>query len=370
MMNILARILSHGFAIAVVLILAVGYIYRGELFPGMELPAFLYPGTPAPTEVEAPAGDIGRDEPAAELAQAEVTGEPAREQAEDTTRQQPLVSGEQGPADTGTMPEAAAPVEPPAEIPGAEPEVMAVPGEPPADIAGEEPQAMAAVPEESPAEITAEIPDATVAASESEVPAVASVEPLQPESPAPAQDLPVEQEATAGVTAPVTPAEPAPAEDAQPVEDVQEAAGEADGSGTVDVTDMPTPAADITATTPPAVDSSAQPGATDKPYQLLAMAREAFWMHNYAEAETHYRDLIALEPDNPDGYGELGNMYFTRGNWEQAATAYFNAGKRLIQTGRTEQAEVLVKVIRGLNGNQADELEAMLSAAGDTDKSQ
>jgi hypothetical protein len=63
-------------------------------------------------------------------------------------------------------------------------------------------------------------------------------------------------------------------------------------------------------------------------------------------------------------------MYFTRGNWEQAANAYFNAGKRLIQTGRIEQAEVLVKVIRGLNGKQADELEAMLKAADDTDKSQ
>jgi tetratricopeptide (TPR) repeat protein len=183
--------------------------------------------------------------------------------------------------------------------------------------------------------------------------------------------MPAEQEATADVAAPVTPAEPAPEEETQSIEDVQEGAAEVDGSGTVDVTDMPAPAADIPATMPPVVDSSAQPGgATDKPYQLLAMAREAFWMHNYAEAETHYRDLIALEPDNPDGYGELGNMYFTRGNWEQAANAYFNAGKRLIQTGRIEQAEVLVKVIRGLNGKQADELEAMLKAADDTDKSQ
>jgi tetratricopeptide (TPR) repeat protein len=108
-------------------------------------------------------------------------------------------------------------------------------------------------------------------------------------------------------------------------------------------------------------------GTTDKPYQLLAVAREAFWMHNYAEAETNYRDLIALEPDNPDGYGELGNMYFTRGNWEQAADAYFNAGKRLILAGRLQQAEVLVKVIRGLNGKQADELETLLNAASDTD---
>ena len=35
-MNLLARILSHGFAIAIVLLLAIGLIYRGELFPDWE----------------------------------------------------------------------------------------------------------------------------------------------------------------------------------------------------------------------------------------------------------------------------------------------------------------------------------------------
>ena len=348
MMNILARILSHGFAIAVVAILAVVYIYRGELFPGMELPAFLYPGTPAPTEAEAPAAAVDREQPAAELAPAEETGEPAREHAEDTITRQPLARGEQPPADTGTGPAAvrepqeAAPGEPSAEITGEEPGTMAVPGEAPAETAGEEPRA-------------------ALDASQPEVPAVTSVDSLQQEPPVPAQAMPVEQEATADVTAPATPR--APAEPGQPVEDAQVTAAEA-------VADTPTTPADIIAPTLPAADASAQPGATDNSYQLLATAREAFWMHNYAEAETNYRDLIALDPDNPDGYGELGNMYFTRGNWEQAADAYFNAGKRLILAGRFEQAEVLVEVIRGLNGKQADELAALLKAASDTDKSQ
>lgn len=352
MINILARILSHGFAIAVVVVLAVGYIYRGELFPGMELPAFLYPGTPAPTEAEAPATDVDREEPAAEIAHAEVTGEPAaREQAEDTAGQQPPVSREQGPADTGTVseaeksePETAAPDEPPAEIAGEAPGAMTIPDEPPAEIAGEE-------------------PGTRVDTSEPEVPAVATVDSLQQVPTVPVEDMPGEQEAPADVTAPEASAEPVPA----PAADAQETTGDADGTGTVAASDTPTPPADITGTTQPAVDSSAQPGTTDKPYQLLAVAREAFWMHNYAEAETNYRDLIALEPDNPDGYGELGNMYFTQGNWEQAADAYFNAGKRLILAGRLQQAEVLVKVIRGLNGKQADELETLLNAASDTD---
>ena len=40
-MNLFARILSHGFALVVVAFLAIGFIYLGDLFPGMELPDFL-----------------------------------------------------------------------------------------------------------------------------------------------------------------------------------------------------------------------------------------------------------------------------------------------------------------------------------------
>ncbi len=40
-MNLFARILSHGFALVVVAILALGLIYRGDLFPDLELPEFL-----------------------------------------------------------------------------------------------------------------------------------------------------------------------------------------------------------------------------------------------------------------------------------------------------------------------------------------
>ncbi len=42
-MNNLARIVSHGFAIVVVILLGIGFIYRGQLFPDLELPDFLLP---------------------------------------------------------------------------------------------------------------------------------------------------------------------------------------------------------------------------------------------------------------------------------------------------------------------------------------
>jgi Flp pilus assembly protein TadD len=144
----------------------------------------------------------------------------------------------------------------------------------------------------------------------------------------------------------VEPADITPAESTLPAEGVQDSV-----SAVADES-----AAEVVAATSPPVE-------TATPYQLLAAAREAFWMHDYAGAEASYRKLIALEPDNPDGYGELGNMYFTQGNWEQAAATYFDAGKNLVNEGRIRQADVLVNVIRGLNGPQADELAQLIAAA-------
>jgi hypothetical protein len=332
-MNLLARILSHGFALAIVAILAVGYIYRGDLFPGMELPAFLYPDTPAQTGSKEATADAGREEPAPEPERAPepavVTTAPA------PAGEGPLATREQGLADTATEPAAAS-----------EPET---PEEPPAETAAEEPAAM-------------------IDASEPSAPPVAAVETLQQDTPVPAEDMPIEPEVSIDVPAPrevpeAVPAvtadaagEPVSATDSKPQETVS---GEESGPAVEIEPSIPATAA--AGTTSPAARED-----TGKPYQLLATARESFWKHNYAEAETKYRDLIALEPDNPDGYGELGNMYFTRGDWEQAAEAYFNAGKRLVQSGHIQQAGMLVEVIRGLNGSQADELEALINAASDT----
>jgi tetratricopeptide (TPR) repeat protein len=103
-----------------------------------------------------------------------------------------------------------------------------------------------------------------------------------------------------------------------------------------------------------------------KPYEVLAAAREAFWLHNYGDAEKNYRALTELEPKNPDGYGELGNMYVSQGRREEAAAAYYESGTRLIAEGRIESARELVNTIRGLNGQQADKLEKLITSAATT----
>ena len=102
------------------------------------------------------------------------------------------------------------------------------------------------------------------------------------------------------------------------------------------------------------------------PYRVLAAAREAYWLRDYAAAEQKYQELIALEPGNPDGYGELGNMYFSQGDWDKASASYYEAGTRLAAQGMYDRARQLVEVIRGLNGEQAGDLEQQINAAEST----
>jgi tetratricopeptide (TPR) repeat protein len=116
----------------------------------------------------------------------------------------------------------------------------------------------------------------------------------------------------------------------------------------------------------PADEDAAQMNAgtvTEAPYKVLARAREAFWLRDFEVAEQQYRQLTQLEPDNPDGYGELGNMYFSQGKWDEAAAAYYEAGTRLLQEGLVAEAREMLEVIRGLNGPQADDLEGQIAAA-------
>lgn len=425
-MNILARILSHGFAIAVVLLLASVFIYRGELFPGMPMPAFLgidrqdmaehavaddtetteatdTAGAPVTAELQPPPAPV---EAAGEVTE---TAIPVLESAAETTRQPetPIPAPAAEVPVTEPVPEAAA--EAPPAVPAgaeqllgiptaAEPVIEAempvpVPAEatpdagagqipgiaPPPEIT--EPEAGVEIPVPVPAESATADADETastvtegVEASGSELaapqasagPPVPGVPPVdvQPESSLP--DTAAEAMTTMETPAAGSPAEPAaPAAPAGPLEKagvpatgaaatpVEPPAAE---SATPAATGMP--AADMVATVAPALSAGTHKPDLDmtRPYHVLAAAREAYWLHDHREAESLYRQLIALDPDNPDGYGELGNLYFTQGKWEEAASVYFEAGSRLARTGHIMEAENLLDVIRGLESPRADEL--------------
>lgn len=370
-MDNLARIISHGFAVVVVILLGIGFIYRGELFPDLELPDFLVPSS----EKMADAGDH-KDKP-----------RPGIDVTQETTAQEPVAAA------------SSAPAEAPAETSAAAPEARV---ESPAAAAGEAGEEIVANPEVQEAAETGMITETVVETLQA---------PAEEISSPPAEESGTDEGAGPGETGsavtadamppPVspeeTPVEPQVAvpdaaanADAQPAAVPEEITSESGTAPeTVPQTHFPTPVSapdeepappaetavpespPVTATkVQPDVSGAAQstpaPTGEVKPYELLAAAREAFWLHNYDDAEKNYRALTELEPQNPDGFGELGNMYFSQGRWEEAAAAYYEAGTRLISEGRLDPARELVNVIRGLNGQQADELNTLITSAEST----
>ena len=114
---------------------------------------------------------------------------------------------------------------------------------------------------------------------------------------------------------------------------------------------------------PPSVTEPPAPPDTARRDKLRIDARSAFWRHDYQQAEKDYQALIQLDPDDPDAYGELGNVYFSQGNWKAAGGAFYEAALRLIESGQVGRARHLLTVIQGLDPERAGELEQQLATA-------
>ena len=452
-MNLLARILSHGFALAVVVLIAIALMYRGDLFPEWDLPEFLViedkssPGTEVPgTTVDGTSPEISISSPATTIS---VTAEaPSVDVAPDADTNEVLSPATMSDAagDTNGLPEEPviavpdgsqetdaavatditssvvdaseatgtritddtdqadeAPAAP--SVPVTEREAVSEQPESPAadmappspatesvnepaaghESAGEEIPVVPAVSVEESEVVTEQAAspaaDMTMSAPVNEPVTETGPEPLvveEPVVPSPAsteKDTVAEQpeSLTADMTPPAPVTEPVTASQQEPEPEPEIAAAlpvietVTEDEVVTDTAEVPSPAAD------PATGSEAEPTIAETPavtpassdeksaYELLAAAREAYWLHDYEGAENHYRRLIQLESDNPDWYGELGNMYFAQGQWEQAATAYHEAGVRLLKDGQVVQARQMLNVIRGLNGAGADDLEAQIN---------
>ena len=325
-MKFLARLMSHGFAVVLVVLLAIGFINRGALFPEWELPDFLA---------------FDSEEGTTDGTQAEKI-QPAPLQ-EDDWMASGSATGDQEASDVGD--DGAASM---ADVPGAMPPVEEVAE-----------SSAAVITESAPADA-----GEAVEASETEMPAAPAAEEDMPAREAPATADAVEEPATLDVQESVEEVA-MPASEAVTAPDVAES--DASGSGAVAESAVPMPSGvEPTGESEMAAQGSASQTGADETisyYQLLASAREAYWLRDYQAAEGFYRRMIMDDPDNPDGYGELGNMYFSQGNWEAASSAYYEAGSRLVKSGLLAPARDLADVIRGLNGSQADALDQEIQVA-------
>ncbi|NNJ96833.1 MAG: hypothetical protein HKP12_06700 [Gammaproteobacteria bacterium] len=98
---------------------------------------------------------------------------------------------------------------------------------------------------------------------------------------------------------------------------------------------------------------------------LWISAREEFHRGNIDVSIRNYKEVIATSSDNYDAYGELGNVYLSRGSEKEAADAYFEAAAILVKTGRIDRARSLLPMLGRLDRAKAEELNRLiLSTAG------
>jgi len=93
-----------------------------------------------------------------------------------------------------------------------------------------------------------------------------------------------------------------------------------------------------------------------EPLALWKAARRAAWAGKSEAAVEHYRALIALQPDNYDAYGELGNVLLRQGEREAAAEAYYQAAMRLTRSNYPQVAWRVLDIVSRLDQEKASQL--------------
>ncbi len=95
--------------------------------------------------------------------------------------------------------------------------------------------------------------------------------------------------------------------------------------------------------------------------ELIGQARLAFQSGDSNKAISLYQELSDLNPDDPNTYGEMGNVLYAQGKWKEAGKAYYEAAIRLKRQGRMEQVQYLFRVIQGLDQESAEKLRSQLA---------
>jgi thioredoxin-like negative regulator of GroEL len=90
--------------------------------------------------------------------------------------------------------------------------------------------------------------------------------------------------------------------------------------------------------------------------EKVASAREAFGRGDVEGAIALYNEAIKNNAGDPDARGELGNVYYMTGRLPEAAQAYYDAAKLLLDKKELDRVDALLPVIAQVNPMMADEL--------------
>jgi len=96
--------------------------------------------------------------------------------------------------------------------------------------------------------------------------------------------------------------------------------------------------------------------------ELLLMAREAYWNNGLEESEQIYQKLIEQNPDVTDYKGELGNVYWRKGDPKKAAALYAEIALPMIEAGDSERVANMVGFIGFHYPEKATEIHNALEA--------
>lgn len=78
---------------------------------------------------------------------------------------------------------------------------------------------------------------------------------------------------------------------------------------------------------------------------MVQTARRAFWNGDLEAAEAAYMDAIARYPDDPDLFGELGNLYVSIGRQQRALDAFYESALRLRAKGELEKLSEVIDLL-------------------------
>jgi len=71
--------------------------------------------------------------------------------------------------------------------------------------------------------------------------------------------------------------------------------------------------------------------------------------------------LINRDPENPDYYGELGNVYYAMNDNNNASELYFRTAQLLLHQGQRDAAAQLLSPLNAMNRELGDKLKRSLT---------
>ncbi len=176
----------------------------------------------------------------------------------------------------------------------------------------------------------AEASDAAALPQPEEEPALASSEAHDMEEPAPVAELPAVP--VEGVMA------------AEVTNDVAE-----EGVATQRQTAPMEPVASSDGGEPPQVE-------LQSPLAAWRDARAAVWQGDLDSAVAQYRAVVAMQPENFDAYGEMGNVLLAQSDVAAAVEAYATAARLIRQAGNPEMAWRVAGIVAQLDEEQGRNL--------------